>query len=149
VFVDKLTDKRDNDYEGNNMKSRLSSHQRSLLLIVFLVLGFGVLTSAVTKALTPEDRRSGTQSKDYSITVTGCLREGDGDHLFQITGTKGDMYLVKSSKVILKDHAGHKVALTGTIKVDDDEDLNVEYREADVRLLIVSSLKIISAKCQE
>ena len=131
------------------MKSRLSSQHKSLLLIVFLVLGFGVLASAVTKAPASEGRRSETQSKDDSITVTGCLREGDGDHLFQITGTKGDMYLVKSSKVTLKDHLGHKVALTGTIKDDDDEDLNVEYREAEVRLLIVSSLKMISAKCQE
>ena len=148
MFVEKLTDERDTDYEGNNMKSRLSSHQRSLLLIVFLVLGFGVLTSAVTKALTPEDDRSTTQSKDDSITVTGCLREADGDHLFQITGTKGDMYLLKSTKVTLKDHVGHKVALTGTIKDDDDEDLNVEYREGEVRLLIVSSLKMISTKCQ-
>lgn len=130
------------------MKSRLSSHQRSLVLIVSLVLGFGVLTSAVTKALTPEDDRSRTQSKDDSITVTGCLREADGDHLFQITGAKGDMYLVKSAKVILKDHVGHKVALTGTIKDDDDEDLNVEYREGEVRLLIVSSLKMITTKCQ-
>ncbi len=131
------------------MDFRLSSQSRSLLLIVFLVLGFGVLASAVTKAPASEGRRSEAQSKDDSITVTGCLREGDGDHLFQITGTKGDMYLVKSSKVTLKDHLGHKVALTGTIKDDDDEDLNVEYREAEVRLLIVSSLKMISAKCQE
>jgi hypothetical protein len=68
--------------------------------------------------------------------------------LFQITGTKGDMYLVKSTMVILKDHVGHKVSLTGTIKDDDDEDLNVEYREGEVRLLIVSSLKMISSKCQ-
>ena len=58
------------------------------------------------------------------------------------------MYLVRSTKEILKDHVGHKVALTGTIKDDDDEDLNVEYREGDVRLLIVSRLKMISTKCQ-
>ena len=148
MFVDKLAEERDTDYEGNNMKSRLSSHQRSLLLIVFLVLGFGVLTSAVSKAPTPEDDRSTTQSKDESIAVTGCLTDADGDHLFPITGTKGDMYLVRSTKVILKDHVGHKVALTSTIKDDDDEDLNVEYREAEVRLLIVSSLKTISTKCQ-
>jgi len=128
------------------MKSRLSTHQGPLLLIVFLVLGFGVLTS-VTKALTPEGKRSRTQSKDDSITVTGCLRDADGDHLFQITGTKGDMYLVRSTKVTLKDHVGHKVALTGTIKDDDDADLNVEYREGDVRLLIVSSLRMISTEC--
>ena len=117
-------------------------------MIVFLAPGFGVLTSAATKALTPEDARSRTQSKDDSITVTGCLREADGDHLFQITGTKGDMYLVRSTTVILKGHVGHKVALTGTIKDDDDEDLSVEYREGDVRLLIVSSIKMISTKCQ-
>jgi hypothetical protein len=147
VFVDKLTNERNSDYEGNNMKSRLSSHQRSLLLLVFLVMGFGVFTSAVTKARASEDDRSRTQSKDESITVTGCLTDADGDHLFQITGTKGDMYLVKSTKVILKDHVGHKVALTGTIKDDDDEDLNVEYREGEVRLLIVSGLKMISTKC--
>lgn len=128
------------------MKSRQSSHNRSLLLIVFLVLGFGVL-ALVTTAATQDNALSRTQSKDDSITVTGCLKEADGDHLFQITGTKGDMYLARSTKVILKDHVGHKVALTGTIKDDDDEDLNVEYREGDVRLLIVSSLKMIGTKC--
>lgn len=134
--------------KDHSMNLGLSSHYRSLPLVVFLALGFGVLASAVTTALTPQDGRSATQSKDESITVTGCLREADGEHLFQITGTKGDIYLVKSSKVILKDHVGHKVALTGTIKDDDDEDLNVEYREGEVRLLIVSGLKMISTKCQ-
>ena len=134
--------------KDDNKNLRVSSHYKSVPLIVFLVLGFGVLASTVTTALTPEDGQSGTQSKDESITVTGCLREADGDHLFQITGNKGDMYLVKSSKAILKDHVGHKVALTGTIKDDDDEDLNVEYREAEVRLLIVSGLTMISTKCQ-
>lgn len=79
--------------------------------------------------------------------MTGCLREADGDHLFQITGAKGDMYLVKSNKVILKDYVGQKVAVTGTIKDDDDEDLNVEYREGDVRLLIATGIKMISTKC--
>ena len=68
--------------------------------------------------------------------------------MFQITGTKGDMYLVKNNKVILKDQVGHKVALTGTIKDDEEEDLNVEYREGEVRLLIVNSLKMISTKCK-
>ena len=134
--------------KDDNRNPGLISHYRSLPLIVFLILGFGVLASTVTTALPPEDGQSATQSKDDSITVTGCLREADGDRLFQITGTKGDMYLVKSSKVILKDHVGHKVALTGTIKDDDEEDLNVEYREGDVRLLIVNSLKMISTKCK-
>lgn len=129
------------------MNLRLSSHFRSVPLIVFLAMAFGVLASGTT-ASTPDNTRSRTQSKDDSITVTGCLRETDGDHLFQITGAKGDMYLVKSTKVALKEHVGHKVALTGTIKDDDDEDLNVEYREGEVRLLIVSGLKMISTKCQ-
>jgi hypothetical protein len=135
--------------KDDNMNLRVSSHYWSLRLFLFLFLLFGVLAPAVITASTPDDALSTTQSKDESITVTGCLREADGDHLFQITGNKGDMYLVKSSKAILKDHVGHKVALTGTIKDDDDEDLNVEYREAEVRLLIVSSLKMISAKCQK
>ena len=59
------------------------------------------------------------------------------------------MYLLKSSKVVLKDQLGHKVAVSGTIKEDDDdEDVNPEYREGGVKLLIVSSLKMISTKCQ-
>lgn len=130
------------------MKSRLISHQRSFLLIVFLALGFGVVTSASTKVRMQEDGRSGTQSKDDSITVTGCLTEADRENVFAITGKKGDMYLLKSNKLILKDHVGHQVAVTGTIKDDDDEDVNPEYREDDVRLLIVSSLKMISTKCK-
>lgn len=130
------------------MKLTQSSHCRSLRLLVFLFLLFGLLASAVTTASTRKPGLYQTQSKDDSITVTGCLREADGDHLFQITGAKGDMYLVRSTSVMLKEHVGHKVALTGTIKDDDDEDLNVEYREGDVRLLIVSGLKMITTKCQ-
>jgi hypothetical protein len=114
----------------------------------FLFMLFGVFAMAATTTSTTVEVLSGTQSKDDSITVTGCLREADGDHLFQITGAKGDMYLARSNKVILKDYVGHKVALTGTIKDDDDEDLNVEYREGEVRLLIVTGLKLIGKKCQ-
>jgi len=133
--------------ELNYMKSRLSSHQRSLLLIVFLVVGFGGLASAVTKALTREDGRSVTQSKDGSITVTGCISEADMENLFVMTGPK--MYLLKSSKVVLKDHVGHKVTVAGTIKEDyDDEDVSPEFREGGGKLLIVSSLKMISNKCK-
>lgn len=130
------------------MKLTMSSHCGALRLLVFLFLLFGLLSSAVTTASTRRPFVYQTQSKDDSITVTGCLREADGDHLFQITGQKGDMYLVKSNTVILKDHVGHKVAVTGTIKDDDDEDLNVEYREGEVRLLIATGIKMISTKCQ-
>ena len=130
------------------MKSRLSSHERSFLLFVFLGLEFGAIVSANTKDLTQDGSRSGTQSKDASITVTGCLTDADGEHLFSITGKDGGNYLLKSSKVILKDHVGHKVAVTGTIKDDDDEDMNVEYRESGARLLIVSGLKMINTNCK-
>ena len=131
------------------MNSTLSSHESSLLLILFLVLGFGVLTSPGTNALTREDGPSVTQSKDDSISVTGCLSEADAENRFVITGQEGKMYLLKSSKVVLKDQLGHKVAVSGTIKEDDDdEDVNPEYREGGVKLLIVSSLKMISTKCQ-
>ena len=136
------------DNERATMKLTLSSHCSSLRLLVLLFLLFGLLGSAVTTASTRNAALSGAQSKDDSITVTGCLRDADGDHLFQITGQKGDMYLVKSNKLILKDHVGHKVAVTGTIKDDDDEDLNVEYREGDVRLLIATGIKMISTKCE-
>lgn len=127
------------------MKSKLSSHRRSLLLFVFLVLGCGVVASAVTKALS----RDRPQSKDDSVTVTGCLYDSGADNKFTITGQDGKMYLLKSTKVALKQHLHHKVAVTGTIKEDDDdEDVNVEYREGDVKLLIVSDLKMISTKCK-
>lgn len=129
------------------MRLILSSERGSLRLLVFLFMLFGLVVSAVTTASTSNRSAPGPQSKDDSITVTGCLREADGDHLFQITGQKGDMYLVKSNKVTLKDHVGHKVAVTGTIKDDDDEDLNVEYREGEVRLLIATGIKMISTKC--
>jgi hypothetical protein len=131
----------------NYMKSRLGSHQRSLLLIVLLVLGFAVLASASAKTLMGDDRRSVTRSKDDSITVTGCLYDAGADNKFTITGQNGKMYLLKSSKVALKDHVRHEVAVTGSIKEDDDdEDENPEYREGDVKLLIVTSLKMISTK---
>lgn len=69
------------------------------------------------------------ESKTAAITVTGCLQKGDEANVFAITGDDGKRYELTSSDVPLKDHIGHKVAVTGTMKQEDRDEDEDERRE--------------------
>ncbi len=84
------------------------------------------------------------------VTITGCLAQGESANEFAIT-QNGKKYGLKSKRVKLADHLGHKVTVTGVIVRGPGEGEEEEKEEkgggeyADVR---VTSLKMISTSCQ-
>jgi hypothetical protein len=71
----------------------------SILLCLILVAG----TAAMAK------------SKSNVREVTICLAKGDSVKEFMLTGDDGSTWEVRSDKVALADHVGHKVTATGAI----------------------------------
>jgi hypothetical protein len=115
------------------MQSRLST----IIYFLTAVLAVG-LTLAVVQARQAE-------SKSKMVTITGCLQNGDEANEFAITGEDGKKYELTSKQVALKDHVGHKVTVTGTMRRERDEDESKEGWAGQVR---VSNLKMISDSCK-
>jgi hypothetical protein len=90
------------------------------------------------------------EKKGEEVTITGCLAKGESADEFAIT-QGGKKYGLKSRRVKLADHLGHKVTVTGVITRGPGEGEEEEKEEegggeyADVR---VTSLKMISTSCQ-
>lgn len=88
-------------------------------------------------------------------SVTGCLQKGDEAGGFSLSGDDGKMWELRSGKVKLADHVGHKVTVTGTPahhsktheeKMEKDEKKEASGKEfGDLR---VTSLKMVSESCQ-
>lgn len=87
-----------------------------------------------------------------AITVTGCLQKGDEAGEFSITGEDGKTYGLRSRRVKLADHLGHKVKVTGVLTKEEENEKNEknenesqEKKEAgDLR---VTNLQMISNTC--
>ncbi len=89
------------------------------------------------------------------MTVTGCLQKGDEANEYSITDN-GKTYGLRSTKVDLSKHVGHKVSVTGTMRAESEESERSETSEkneakegkeaGDIR---VSNLKMISESCQQ
>jgi hypothetical protein len=106
-------------------------------IVFFLVLALAwSLGSSFTTAQEKD-------SKAKAITITGCLQKGDEANEFAITGKDGKKYELTSTKVALKEHVGHQVTVTGTLKEEKSEE--AEGWAGQVR---VTSVKMISASCQ-
>ncbi len=58
---------------------------------------------------------SGNKGKSDTRTITGCLAQGDNAKEFKLTGDDGSTWEVRSSKVSLAEHVGHKVTATGVV----------------------------------
>jgi len=83
-----------------------------------------------------------------SISITGCLSKSGERETFVMTGGDGKPYLLRSNTLILTDHLGQTVTLTGGVRgIDGDEDFNREQRESGARPVMVTSLKVIGANC--
>ena len=120
-------------------------------LAIFLLLGPCFLAFAKTGQ--EADR------KPHTITVTGCLRQGEVVDRFHIVGRDGKAYTLRSSAVKLADHVGHSVTVKGVLKHDsrrDDYDfegseVNEEYGKgkiADYVDLEVTGLKMVAGACK-
>jgi hypothetical protein len=102
---------------------------------------------------------SETAKKSRTISVTGCLQQGEVVDRFHIVGRDGKAYALRSTRVRLAEHLGHNVTIKGELKHDpkrDDYDfegseVNEEYGKgkiADFVDLEVTDLKMVAASCK-
>jgi len=82
------------------------------------------------------------EPKGKTITVTGCLQKGDEENEFAIS-EGGKKYELTSSPIALKDHVGHTIAVTGTMKSEKGEEA-----EGWAGQITVTSLKMVSTSCK-
>jgi len=115
------------------MRIKMSAIISSLVAVVAVGLTFAVVQARQT------------ESKAKMVTITGCLQNGDEANEFAITGEDGKKYELTSKQVALKDHVGHKVTVTGTVRRERDESESKEGWAGQVR---VSNLKMVSDSCK-
>lgn len=107
-------------------------------------LGCAVLFAALSQ---PSFGRG--KSSTANTTVTGCLAKGDEANEYAIKADDGKTYGLKSSKVDLAQHMGHKVTVTGSV-TPAKEKTKVSKSglpEEDMHMR-VTDLKMVSTSCQ-
>jgi hypothetical protein len=98
------------------------------------------------------------KSKSDVRTITGCLSQGESSGEFTLTGENGSTWEVRSSRVALAKHVGHKVTLTGVVRNamahNMKEDAKDAAADADLKKdnsehghLTVTRLKMVSESC--
>ena len=85
--------------------------------------------------------------KSAAATVTGCLAKGDGTNEYAIKADDGKTYGLKSSKVDLAQHMGHKVTVTGAVSNEKTKVSKSGVPEEDAHMK-VTDLKMVSTTCQ-
>ena len=115
-----------------------------ILAALSFVLGFYVTPVGFAQA----------KSAGGKTTVTGCLQKGDEPDEFSITGEDGKTYGLRSSAVDLSKHLGHKVTVTGNLKLESYEKEKGEREEhekkeaAEAGDIRVTNLKMVSDSCK-
>jgi hypothetical protein len=89
-----------------------------------------------------------------AVSVTGCLVKGDEPKEVWLAEKDGTIYGLKSSKIELNAHLGHKVIVRGYVLPEGKDEAGEEEQKqdktgkretADFRVL---TLKMISATCR-
>ena len=114
------------------MRTKLST--TSYLLALGLAIGLSLAAAQAQQ----------NKSKAKTTTITGCLQKGDEANEFAITAEDGKKYELTSRQVALKDHVGHKVAVTGSLKQEDEDEAN----EGWAGQVQVTTLKMLSDSCK-
>jgi hypothetical protein len=107
-----------------------------------------------------QDTPSNSKSKSNVRTITGCLSQGDSANEFQLTGSEGSTWEVRSDQVSLAKHVGHTVAATGVVShtklhnLKEDAkgaaaDTGVKKNNAEHGHLTVTDVKMVSDSCQK
>jgi hypothetical protein len=134
--------------QETNMVRKLSVISIGILLISAVTLMYGQDTMG-DKMGKKGDAKMSSQS------ATGCLQKGAEAHGYTLTGEDGKVWELRSTKVKLADHVGHKVTVMGSSsqqsemaekKVNDSE--MKESGGKDHGDLKVTSLKMVSESCQ-
>jgi hypothetical protein len=135
----------------------LSSLARvSLWLVTVLVVSVSpIFLRAQESAAQEKSEQKMEKSTRHTENVTGCLQKGDEAGGFALTGDDGKMWELRSQKIKLADHVGHKVTVTGSLtqhsKTHEEKMEKDEKKEAagkDYGDLRVTSLKMVSESCQ-
>ena len=87
------------------------------------------------------------KAEGSSVSVTGCLAQGDQSNEYSIKDASGKTYgLNAGSGVNLKAHLGHKVTITGTPMGEKKEPGKTGKTEESEHLQ-VSNLAMVSTTC--
>jgi len=88
------------------------------------------------------------EKKGDNVTVTGCLVKGDEGGEYSITGNDGKVFGLRSSKIKLAAHLGHKVTVDGTIsKLEDAKKEEAKTGKRELGDLNVTNLTMVSTSC--
>src|SRR5258708_5486379 len=111
----------------------------SLKVLQACVLTAGLLWTAPARA---------QEKKGDNVTVTGCLVKGDEAGEYSITGEDGKTYGLRSSKVKLSEHLGHKVTVAGKIsKLENPKKEEAKTGKRELGDLSITSLTMVSTSC--
>jgi hypothetical protein len=122
-------------------------------------LWLGVILVLGTSVAFAQDTASNPKPKAHVRTITGCLAKGDGADEFQLTGTNGSTWEVRSDKVTLADHVGHTITATGVVSnaklhnmkedaKDAAADSGVKKTDTEHGHLTITSMKMVSESCK-
>jgi hypothetical protein len=135
----------------------LSSFSRvSLWLIAVLLVSVCPISLRAQESAAQEksEEKMEHKSAKHTQSVTGCLQKGGEAGGFALTSEDGKMWELRSEKVKLAGHVGHKVTVTGSpahhSKAHEEKMAQEETKEAagkEYSDLSVTSLKMISDSC--
>lgn len=117
-----------------------------------------LLAALTTTWAVAQDNDDANKSKSNVRTVTGCLTKGDSANEFQITGSDGSTWEVRSDKVTLADHIGQQVSATGVVShskmhnlkedsKDAAKDTGVKKSNAEHGHMTITDLQKVSDSC--
>ena len=129
--------------------------------IALWAIAAGLLLSAAGLA-TAQDATAQTPSANDAHsnvrTLTGCLRQGDNAHEFELMAQDGSTWELRSDAVNLASHVGHTVTITGAVAHPTmhgmKEDTKKEAQEHGIDKsatehghLTVTNLSMVSDSC--
>jgi hypothetical protein len=126
----------------------------TLLVSVSAFAQYGQDTNAKPDAQEGQAKKSANGTK----TVTGCLQKGDEPGEFSIQGEDGTVWGLKSSRVKLEEHLGHKVTVTGAASKESRVEERKESKDGEVEKaankveygdIRVASLRMVSDSCSK
>lgn len=113
---------------------------------LFLVGTMGIMVAQL---------KSKTRKVHKPVSITGCLTKGDEAGEYAMKTSDGKLYGLTSKHVILKNHIGHTVGLSGYIVPESDEKPEkIEARSSGTAAtrdidMTVTKLKMISTSCTQ
>ena len=106
-----------------------------------------------------QDNESKPKPKAHVRTITGCLSKGESSNEYQLTGTNGSTWEVRSDKVALADHVGHTITATGVVSnsklhnmkedaKDAATDTGVKKNDTEHGHLTITAIKMVRESCK-